>query len=61
MTTTQTAGTIPTETPGAPGLDLKLEVVLVPVSDVDRAKPFYERLGYAEYIVRGAGRRGAPT
>ena len=27
--------------------DMKLEVVTLPVSDVDRAKRFYERLGLA--------------
>ncbi len=27
-------------------MDLKLEVVVVPVSDVDRAKSFYEKLGF---------------
>ena len=27
-------------------MDMKLEVVLVPVSDVDRAKSFYESLGW---------------
>ena len=27
-------------------MDMKLEVVVVPVSDVDRAKEFYERLGW---------------
>src|SRR4051812_42042415 len=27
-------------------MDMKLEVVQVPVSDVDRAKAFYERLGF---------------
>ena len=27
-------------------VDLKLEVVVVPVSDVDRAKAFYEKLGF---------------
>jgi catechol 2,3-dioxygenase-like lactoylglutathione lyase family enzyme len=27
-------------------MDMKLEVVQVPVSDVDRAKEFYERLGF---------------
>jgi catechol 2,3-dioxygenase-like lactoylglutathione lyase family enzyme len=30
----------------ATALDLKLEVVALPVSDVDRAKAFYERLGW---------------
>jgi catechol 2,3-dioxygenase-like lactoylglutathione lyase family enzyme len=36
-------------TPKAPGVgtaDLKLEVVVIPVSDVDRAKRFYENLGW---------------
>jgi len=28
------------------GVDMKLEVVVIPVSDVDRAKQFYERLGW---------------
>lgn len=28
------------------GADLKLEVVVIPVSDVDRSKAFYERLGW---------------
>jgi catechol 2,3-dioxygenase-like lactoylglutathione lyase family enzyme len=27
-------------------MDLKLEVIVVPVSDVDRAKAFYEKLGF---------------
>jgi catechol 2,3-dioxygenase-like lactoylglutathione lyase family enzyme len=27
-------------------VDLKLEVQLIPVSDVDRSKEFYERLGF---------------
>ena len=30
----------------APTVDLKLEVVVIPVSDVDRAKRFYEGLGW---------------
>ena len=40
-----------THSKGAPGTppvsagELKLEVVVVPVSDVDRAKHFYEGLG----------------
>jgi catechol 2,3-dioxygenase-like lactoylglutathione lyase family enzyme len=29
---------------------MKLEVVVVPVSDVDRAKDFYERLGFREDV-----------
>jgi catechol 2,3-dioxygenase-like lactoylglutathione lyase family enzyme len=31
---------------GRPAIDLNLEVVVIPVSDVDRAKAFYERLGW---------------
>ena len=27
-------------------LDMKLEVIVIPVSDVDRAKEFYRRLGW---------------
>jgi predicted enzyme related to lactoylglutathione lyase len=33
-------------TPGARAVDMKLEVVVIPVSDVDRAKAFYARLGW---------------
>ena len=29
-------------------MDVKLEVVILPVSDVDRAKAFYKRLGWRE-------------
>jgi catechol 2,3-dioxygenase-like lactoylglutathione lyase family enzyme len=31
-------------------MDLKLEVVVLPVSDVDRAKAFYNKLGWREDI-----------
>ena len=31
-------------------MDLKLEVVVIPVSDVDRAKAFYKRMGFREDI-----------
>ncbi|WP_407188385.1 VOC family protein [Bradyrhizobium centrosematis] len=37
------AATMPTK---SRGVDLKLEVVVIPVSDVDRAKAFYARLGW---------------
>jgi hypothetical protein len=33
------------ETPTAGTVDMKLEVVVIPVSDVDRAKEFYGSLG----------------
>ena len=28
-------------------IDMKLEVMIIPVSDVDRSKAFYERLGWS--------------
>src|SRR5262249_40253000 len=31
---------------GAAIMNMKLEVIIVPVSDVDRAKAFYEKLGF---------------
>ena len=34
------------ETPRPGTIDMKLEVVTLPVSDVDRAKSFYQRLGW---------------
>jgi catechol 2,3-dioxygenase-like lactoylglutathione lyase family enzyme len=34
------------ETPEVGTIDMKLEVVTLPVSDVDRAKSFYQRLGW---------------
>jgi catechol 2,3-dioxygenase-like lactoylglutathione lyase family enzyme len=33
-------------TPTAPAMDMRLEVIVIPVSDVDRAKEFYGRLGW---------------
>jgi catechol 2,3-dioxygenase-like lactoylglutathione lyase family enzyme len=35
-----------TRIPGAGTIDMKLEVVTLPVSDVDRAKQFYQSLGW---------------
>ena len=37
--------TIPVKTPKVAISDLKLEAVVIPVADVDRAKQFYEKLG----------------
>jgi catechol 2,3-dioxygenase-like lactoylglutathione lyase family enzyme len=37
------------------GADMKLEVVVIPVSDVDRAKEFYARLGWRLDADRSAG------
>ena len=36
----------PTTNANAARVDMKLEVVIIPVSDVDRAKEFYARLGW---------------
>jgi catechol 2,3-dioxygenase-like lactoylglutathione lyase family enzyme len=44
--TTQITTDPASTTPTAATVDLKLEVVVIPVSDVDRAKRFYERLGW---------------
>jgi catechol 2,3-dioxygenase-like lactoylglutathione lyase family enzyme len=41
MTTTSTS-----QTSNAPAIDLKLEIVVIPVSDVERAKQFYAKLGW---------------
>ena len=35
-----------TQVPSADLINTKLEVVVIPVSDVDRAKRFYESLGW---------------
>jgi len=40
---------------GVARIDMKLEVVIIPVSDVDRAKEFYERIGWRLNIDRSAG------
>ena len=46
MSNTQVRGETATETPRARTVDMKLEVVVIPVSDVDRAKRFYGGLGW---------------
>jgi catechol 2,3-dioxygenase-like lactoylglutathione lyase family enzyme len=46
MSSTQMSNEHATQIPTAAKADLKLEVVVIPVSDVDRAKRFYERLGW---------------
>ena len=45
--------------PGVKPVDMKLEVVLLSVSDVDRAKAFYEKLGWRVDIdIAGGDFRG---
>jgi catechol 2,3-dioxygenase-like lactoylglutathione lyase family enzyme len=46
MSSAQVTGETASGAPSSGTIDLKLEVVVIPVSDVDRAKEFYERLGW---------------
>ena len=46
MNSTQMRSENATQNPKDAMVDLKLEVVVLPVSDVDRAKRFYQRLGW---------------
>jgi len=46
MSTAQMSNERATQIPSAAKVDLKLEVVVIPVSDVDRAKRFYGSLGW---------------
>jgi catechol 2,3-dioxygenase-like lactoylglutathione lyase family enzyme len=54
MSSTQVRSETAIETPRARRVDMKLEVVVIPVSDVDRAKRFYGDLGWrldADFVV----------
>jgi catechol 2,3-dioxygenase-like lactoylglutathione lyase family enzyme len=60
MSSTQVRSEAAIETPKTRRVDMKLEVVVIPVSDVDRAKRFYGGLGWrldADFVV-GDGFRG---
>ena len=46
MASTNVSSEATSGTQTALGVDMKLEVVTLPVSDVDRAKSFYESLGW---------------
>ncbi len=46
MSNTQVDNETATEAPKARGVDMKFEIVVIPVSDVDRAKRFYGGLGW---------------
>jgi catechol 2,3-dioxygenase-like lactoylglutathione lyase family enzyme len=46
MSGTQTSSERTTEPPTTTTVELKLEVIVIPVSDVDRAKGFYSNLGW---------------
>jgi len=46
MTSTDASGSTSAQMPEVGTIDMKLEVVTLPVSDVDRAKRFYQSLGW---------------
>ena len=46
MSTVQARSEATIDTPKVRKVDMKLEIVVIPVSDVDRAKAFYGRLGW---------------
>lgn len=46
MSNTQVRSETATTAPVARGIDMKFEIVVIPVSDVDRAKRFYDGLGW---------------
>ena len=37
-------------TPGVKAIDMKLEVIVIPVSDIDRAEHFYRKLGWRQDV-----------
>ena len=55
MAGTDTSGEPTSGTQSPLGMDMKLEVVTLPVSDVDRAKRFYQSLGWRLDADFGAG------
>ena len=55
MSTNISRGDDAAENVGAAGIDMKLEVVVIPVSDVERSKEFYGRIGWRLEIDRSAG------
>jgi predicted enzyme related to lactoylglutathione lyase len=46
MSSTEVSNEQATQIPTAATVDLKFEVVVIPVADVDRAKRFYGSLGW---------------
>jgi len=55
MASTDASSSTSTQMPAGGSIDMNLEVVTLPVSDVDRAKRFYQSLGWRldADIVRG--------
>jgi catechol 2,3-dioxygenase-like lactoylglutathione lyase family enzyme len=60
MSTTDLRSEPSTEVPVPATIDMKLEVVNVPVSDVDRAKRFYESLGWRWTATSPSARTSEP-
>jgi catechol 2,3-dioxygenase-like lactoylglutathione lyase family enzyme len=46
MSTTEIHSNSASEAIGVPKIDMKVEVIVIPVADVDRAREFYRRLGW---------------
>ena len=64
MSSTQTINERSTQAVDAGTVGLKLEVVIIPVADVDRAKRFYEGLGWrldADFAAGELASRAADT
>jgi catechol 2,3-dioxygenase-like lactoylglutathione lyase family enzyme len=55
MSTHAVPGSDSTASASVPSVDMKLEVIVIPVSDVDRARDFYSRLGWRLDADRTAG------
>src|SRR5580704_9670626 len=55
MSTKEVSKNEETKSTSVADLDMKLEVVVIPVSDVDRAKKFYSRLGWRLDADRASG------
>ena len=61
MSSTQVRSETAIETPRGRRVDMKLEVVVIPVSDVNRAKSFYSDLGWRLDADFAAGDDGGPV
>jgi len=55
MSTTDLSSETATTAPGPGGVEMRLEVVVLPVADVDRSKRFYASLGWREDADFAAG------
>ena len=55
MSANEVGGSSAAGNAGVARIDMKLEVVVIPVADVDRAKTFYQRIGWRLNIDRSAG------